>query len=272
MLNASDQVIVTTNHIKEYYHKTFGVPLEKIVALPNLLPRWWIGDKYDPNKKLAQFQHFKAKPRIGVVSSASHFNLEGITDESGQLVKDDFDEIVQTIRETVDDFQWVVFGIVPKQIEDLAKAGKVQCVGGVPIIEYPSALHSLQLQAVVAPLLDNEFNHCKSAIKYLECSALGIPLFASRMLPYSDVMPDRQLFSTQDELKEKLKKLKYSSTGAYGKCIEQQWKWLNSPRRDGDFDLRDSWMESNMGIYVKLSQMPLKNVVKPPLQNPQNVL
>lgn len=53
MLNVSDLVVVTTDYIKNYYHRKYGVPLERILAVPNLLPRWWYGDRYDKDKKVA---------------------------------------------------------------------------------------------------------------------------------------------------------------------------------------------------------------------------
>lgn len=43
-----DLVTVTTTHLKEYVNKTYGVPLERIIAVPNLLPNWWIGDRFQP--------------------------------------------------------------------------------------------------------------------------------------------------------------------------------------------------------------------------------
>jgi hypothetical protein len=52
MLNNADLLITTTDYIKQFYHEWYGVPLENIVALPNLLPRWWFGDRYDEDKKL----------------------------------------------------------------------------------------------------------------------------------------------------------------------------------------------------------------------------
>jgi hypothetical protein len=52
MLNISDLVVVTTDYIKKYYNRKYGVPLSNIVAAPNLLPRWWFGDRYDPEKKV----------------------------------------------------------------------------------------------------------------------------------------------------------------------------------------------------------------------------
>lgn len=125
-----------------------------------------------------------------------------------------------------------------------------------PIISYPAMIEHLQLQAVVAPLIDNEFNRCKSPIKFLECAASGIPLYASDMLPYSPVVPKDYLFKTKDELKDKLMKLKFASAGAYQKIIEANWKWLNTPHKDGDYDLQNSWLEDNIGVWLELFTMP----------------
>lgn len=47
MLNAADIVIVTTKHLKEYYNKKYGVPMDNLLAVPNMLPKWWFGGKYD---------------------------------------------------------------------------------------------------------------------------------------------------------------------------------------------------------------------------------
>ena len=40
----------------------------------------------------------------------------------------------------------------------------------------------------IAPLQDNEFNHCKSSLKYLEYSALGVPGVYSQLPPYEFVV------------------------------------------------------------------------------------
>lgn len=133
-----------------------------------------------------------------------------------------------------------MFGYCPPKIQDLASKHKIEVHGGVPLLNYASMLENLQLQAIVAPIADIEFNRCKSFIKTMECAAIGVPLFASNYEPYSRVMDKRQLFTTGAELKDKLMKLKFGtsgegSAGAYRKIIEQQWHWLNSPCKEGDF-------------------------------------
>lgn len=36
----------------------------------------------------------------------------------------------------------------------------------------------------IAPLVDNDFNNCKSNLKILEAGAKGIPIVCSKVLPY----------------------------------------------------------------------------------------
>lgn len=161
-------------------------------------------------------------------------------------ITDDFDDIAQCIRDLADEFQFVCFGYAPPQIKDLVDSKKVEFHGGTPIMQYPSMLEKLQLQAVVAPIKKIAFNFSKSFIKFMECSAIGMPLFATNCLPYDRVMPKEQLFDTQDDLKAKLIELKCASTEKYKSIIEAQWRWLNSPCREGDYNLKNFWMEDNL--------------------------
>ena len=54
----------------------------------------------------------------------------------------------------------------------------------------------------------------------MECAAIGVPLFASNYEPYKLVMPRDRLFSSSDELKQQLLKLKFGSAGVYKSIIE----------------------------------------------------
>lgn len=295
ILNMCDMITVTTDYIKEAYHKYYNIPLHKIVALPNMLPRYLFGDRYDIQKKINQFKTNKAKPRIGIVSSLSHYNIQNVmidnegntcrqtteidptTNEQKEIWKnqndeivdvnnlkpiyDDLDIIIDCIRSTVNDFQWVIFGYEPPKLKDLIEKGKIEVHSGTAIMNYPSKFENLNLQAVVAPIQDIEFNRCKSFIKYMECASLGVPLFASDALPYNRVMSDRQLFKTGDELKEKLIKLKFSSVGSYSETIEKQWRWLNTPCHEGDFDIKNFWMEDNLNIWIDLTRLRDKSAL-----------
>lgn len=289
MLNTADLVTVTTDYLKEYYHDFYDVPYDNIVALPNLLPRYMFDDRYDVNRKVKQFGKNKSKPRVGIVSSLSHFNIDNVRQdmqgnavreqkqpdgsskwiredgsevkcEDTQRVTDDFDDIAKCVRDTVNEFQYVCFGYCPPQIKDLVDAKKIEFHGGTPIMQYPSMLEKLQLQAVIAPIKKMAFNFSKSFIKYMECSALGMPLFATNCLPYDRVMPRDQLFDSEDDLKAKLMSLKCASTEKYKSMVEEQWKWLNSPHHEGDFDVKNFWLEDNLHIHVDFMRLRQKTL------------
>jgi hypothetical protein len=63
------------------------------------------------------------------------------------------------------------------------------------------------------------------------------------------------LFDTEDELKEKLLKLKFASVGVYRSIIEENWKWFNSPKKDGDFQIKNGWLEDNLGLWIDMFKL-----------------
>ena len=78
---------------------------------------------------------------------------------------------------------------------------------------YPDFVTYFQTQTadiMIAPLADNLFNSCKSPIKFLEYSALGVPGVYSRITPYEIIVEDGVdgfLASTSLEWEASLSKL-----------------------------------------------------------------
>lgn len=58
------------------------------------------------------------------------------------------------------------------------------------ISEYPQKLYDLNADCALAPLRDTEFNRCKSNIKWIEWSSIGVPLVASNVEPYRNTKGD----------------------------------------------------------------------------------
>lgn len=127
-------------------------------------------------------------------------------------------------------------------------------------MNYPGKFAELGLQIVIAPIKDMVFNRCKSFIKYMECAALGIPLLASDYLPYNRIMPKDQLFKNGDDLKRKLTQLKFTSSHIYSDMITRQWKWFNTPCEEGDFSLKNFWLEDNLSIYIDMFRLRQKSI------------
>lgn len=291
MMNNSDFILTTTGYLRQKFHECYDIPLENILCIPNLLPRWWIGSYFHPKECLENFRAFKKKPRVGIVSSLSHYNISGVKQDKNGLaafedknpdgsvvwhneknevvdekelqdITDDFDTVIDVIRKTIDEVQWVVFGYSPPKLEKEIKAGKIEIHPAVPIMNYPAALNALHLNAIVAPLVaDSEFNKSKSNIKFLESCAIGVPLYAPDMITYSPYMPKAQLYSSSDELLEKVLKLKSMSSTVFEDIIRRQYRFLNSPFQEVQCSLKNWWLEDNMDIWMKLFRLPYKSML-----------
>ncbi len=76
---------------------------------------------------------------------------------------------------------------IPQGLSECPNVGSV-IPGLVNYAEFAAYFSQQDCDIFIAPLIDNQFNRCKSAIKYLEYSALGVPGVYSRLSPYSSVV------------------------------------------------------------------------------------
>ena len=58
--------------------------------------------------------------------------------------------------------------------------------------EFAHEFQNLDVNIFLAPLIDNEFNRCKSSIKFMEYSVLGVPGIYSHVSPYSNIVENRK--------------------------------------------------------------------------------
>jgi glycosyltransferase involved in cell wall biosynthesis len=65
--------------------------------------------------------------------------------------------------------------------------------------KYYKKLGSLDFDIGVAPLVDNEFNRCKSNLRVLEYSAMAVPTVASRVVPFQDIRPNITGYLAKDQ-------------------------------------------------------------------------
>ncbi len=96
------------------------------------------------------------------------------------------------------------------------------------LYDYPRFAEYFQAQKVdifIAPLEDNLFNACKSPIKFLEYSAMGVPGVYSRVAPYEQVIQNGYngfLVETQAEWLEALQELASSPQRRYEVGLQAQ--------------------------------------------------
>ena len=88
---------------------------------------------------------------------------------------------------------------------DDGKNKNVFISGGVRVNQYARFFD--QMDIVIAPLLDNEFNRCKSELKVLEAGAKWLPFIGSDMVTFSRTGANIDLCSNGDEWVESILEL-----------------------------------------------------------------
>ena len=230
IMQLCDEVTVTNKFMKDYYIEKTGN--KNITVIPNFIPRFWMDRYYDLNKIKENYQKHKRKPRIVYCGSGAHFDIEN---KIGQ--KDDFFHINDTIRKTVDKYQWVFVGGFPLTLGDLVKAGKIEFHEWTNLVDYPRAISQLEATLFYAPLEDSNFNKAKSDLKFIEACAMGIPSICQDLCTYDTAF---HRFNTGDELIDKISYL-----------VSDYKKYIKECKRARDY-MSNRWMEDNIDEYSEL--------------------
>lgn len=159
-----DSITVTTRALAKHMRTICG-DMDIRIA-PNMLGR---DDFVNAAKARANSTLAAHKPRIGWGGSMSHVG--------------DLKLIYEVIQKTYHKIDWVFLGIRPDL--DLP----IEFHEGVQPSDYLVKLASLNLDLVVAPLDDNQFNRCKSNLRLIECGACSYPVIASPVEPYLEGNP-----------------------------------------------------------------------------------
>lgn len=155
-LRAVELVTASTAPLKDQLDAWVGV---QSVILPNLVS----GQFFVPPKGRG-----KRKLRVGYAGSATHL--------------EDLRLISYVIKETHTFVDWIFLGYCIPEFTPYIS----QYFPGVKVQEYLPALNKMNLDVAVAPLVDNEFNRCKSNLKLIEFGAVGVPVICSKVYPYSN--------------------------------------------------------------------------------------
>lgn len=181
MLKMVDGMTTSTEELKTMYSKYCN----NIVVIPNHLPKFIWGE-VNP-KHLKQPRELKDRPRIGWAGSENHFcNVKSEEFKKGIRGGDFGTKLLDFIRKTTDKYQWVLSGACPVELNDIKD--KIETHGWVDIFNYPNHLKKLDLDIAIAPLMPCSFNNCKSEIKVLEYTTVGVPGVYSSSSPYKNTM------------------------------------------------------------------------------------
>lgn len=152
--------VVSTDYLAEEYRGY----TDEVLAVPNFLERsrW---DGFKPERRQGD------KPRVGWAGSTTH---DG-----------DLHEIIDVVKATADEVDWVFFGMCPAELRPLIK----EFHAPVALDDYAAKLATLNLDLAVAPLEDVPFNHGKSHLRLLEYGVMGYPVICTDITPYRGAYP-----------------------------------------------------------------------------------
>jgi glycosyltransferase involved in cell wall biosynthesis len=186
LIKVVDGLSITNEYLREMYLKENPGIEEKIGIYPNSIDFDLI--KPFPKKDTGQI-------RIGWIASASHLS-------ELWLVRRILDRLFSKYGNRI---KFVLQG----DVRELCGAFTSEQMEYHPFIDlsvYPVKIASLNLDIGISPLVDDEFNRCKSALKWSEYSALGLPSVVSDLPPYIPVEDGKTGLKakTEDEWVEKL--------------------------------------------------------------------
>jgi len=154
-LESVDRLVASTTRIADEYSDW----CRETIIVPNYLPldRWGAVTA----RRLG-----RPRPRVGWAGGSSHAaDLEMIAD------------VVKILQHEV---EWVFFGMCPEALRPFVH----EFHEGIAIEGYPARLASLNLDLALAPLVDNDFNRSRTALRILEYGILGYPVVASDLPSY----------------------------------------------------------------------------------------
>lgn len=167
VMNLVDRITVSTDYLGNML-RNIGVSTE-ITTLPNVVPMYLWGKEKRPDVPISV-----KKPRVLYTGAPLHYsNREKL---KGDFENAWFDWIYKSILD--DKIDLFIFGVeVPWFLVPVAH--KVHLLKFCNYLDYPNVVRNVKANLGIAPLVENEFNRCKSDIKFLEYAACGIPFLGS---------------------------------------------------------------------------------------------
>jgi hypothetical protein len=236
IMNNCDEITVTCDFMKKYYSEKTGH--KNITVIPNYPPKFWMGNFFNLKRISENYDQAEKKPRILYAGSGAHFDVDNRVNQN-----DDFAHVLQAIVETRDKYQWVFLGAFPLPLRPFVEQGIFEYHQWSELYNYPSKIHDLRVNMMVAPLQNNNFNKSKSDLKFIEACCYGLPIACQNLCTYEEA-PFK--FDTGDEMIKIVeqvlgKKSKYMTHCERARKVADG-RWLEN--------------EDNINKYVELYKYP----------------
>ena len=236
IMELCDEITVTCDFMKEYYMgKTSN---KNITVIPNYIPKWWMGNFYNEKKISDNYDRYKNKPRILYAGSGAHFDVDNRVGQN-----DDFAHVNKVIADTRHKYQWVFLGAYPLPLHQFIQNGEMEYHPWEQLYSYPEKISKLNVNMMVAPLQDNNFNKSKSDLKFIEANCYGLPIACQNLCTYKDApfrfTTGEQMIDIVDDVLSK--KGRYMNISAKARKAAES-RWLEN--------------EDNINKYVELFNYP----------------
>ena len=120
-------------------------------------------------------------------------------------------------------------GGAPLKLKPFIDNGDIEFHPWATLPDYPQAIADLNVNCLIAPLANNEFNKCKSNIKHLEGATQGIPVVCQDLITYES-SPNR--FQTGEEMIDQIRSI-LKDTDTYMKhsdtAHDRDWETTGIP-------------------------------------------
>ncbi len=194
-LGFCDRLIVSTEPLADLCHNM----INDIQVLPNCL-------EDDVWAELTSKRGRSNKPRVGWAGAQQH--------------ADDLAFIIDVVKETAHEVDWVFFGMCPEEIkDDIAEEHEFV----LSFTGYAEKLASLDLDVAIAPLAQHPFNEAKSNLRLLEYGILGWPVICTDIYPYQNA-PVKHVQNKKEAWIEAIRERIYDLDAAYQEGdVLQKW-------------------------------------------------
>ena len=220
-----DAATVTTRALANHLKAIVGDGLDVRIR-PNMLSK---DDLIKIDEAKNKSKGFRTKVRIGWGGGISHIG--------------DLQYLYPAIKQFQDKVTWVFLGQGPELNIPF------EFHPGVQPPEYLAKLASLDLDLMVAPLVDNVFNRCKSNLRILEGAACKYPVIASPVEPYLDGNPPVYSYAEPDQWVEKIGEFLESKPTTKGAEL-RQWLERHYVYENKLPELMKVWLPKSSKIFV----------------------
>ena len=243
-----DEIAVSTDYLKDAFIKKFNC--QNIRVIRNVVPRFLWSYPRKPH-----ITEDLKKPKIIYTGSPCHYrnpcppkvdrdHPDGILADLGDFDCAWKDWIIKMVKE--DKIEFTVVGSQPYFFAEIAN--KIKQLPWKDTTSYPRQVLEEHADFAIAPIVENQFNKCKSSLRFIEACAAGSLLLGTvfkdnKFSPYEDIADPCKFYPdvTMNEIDERFwalcKKDNYNSIldWQYDQLNNNGW-WMESTKH------ADEWM------------------------------